>query len=541
MLFLAAAGALFLIIIFMNISAHVTICGEQFSRDQSSVHLHEKTLSKEDIEKFSKFTCLTTLTLKDCTLEADDLSPLLRPDLRSFCLSGSSLNREQAASLDLSGLQALNYLDLSGCGAAVNDPSIFTPVAPGLVELSVSGTSLSDMSVAASMENLKILNASDCGIRDISPLSGLTKLEKADLSGNSLESIVPLSEAENLTKLNVSRNALKDLTGIEKNLHLAVLNADDNRIENLDSLTNATILEDVSLQNNEITDITVLGKSISSLSRLNLSGNQVTDLSALSNSPVLKELNISGNKVQTLDFLAGCTALESLYASHNTVSSMNTLSSLPQLKFLDLSYNALEGRTDPGSTPAWAQVSDKEWNLSHNQITGVELPEGSWKQLDLHANQPLNQPLVTSGSGSLYKIDCDTIILDYSEGIDWQRLSDAGFRRYIVLDCPLDKQISLEDLFDYKLTLMTAQEYEAEESGTNTEQKDSSGPADNEKTEDAPGSPDEGKTGPDPAGTSESGSGPEAAETLKSGSDPEADSAEKPEEPDPQGNDRIEE
>lgn len=474
---IAILAAVIIYMVYFSVS-RVKICGETFKKDTTYVSIKNATLSSKDLKKLTSFSRLYTLNLEECKFEGDDLSGILLTNLQTLRLTYCELTEKQTESLDFSAFEKLANLDLTGSKSGFRDLSMLSPVSSRLKELNISETSISDLSGIEEMKELWQFYASDCGIREISLLSGLTSLEYLDLSGNEIETLEPLKEMENLQELIVSRNALKDLTGIENCLHLRKLYSDDNHIQSLDCLRNATILEDVLLQNNEIEKIDVLAKSAASLKKLNLSGNQISDLSALSGASALLQLNISNNRIASLDPLSGCTALEDLYASHNEITSLTALNDLPALKTLDLSNNALEGIIDLGNSTNWAAGEVNGLYLQHNNITGLRLPENFvCELLDIHSNSPDDETYVSLGS---VKGKISKLVLDYSEGLerirekselsasddsegtdDSNMFRSAQIKDMIILDCPPDRQVALEKVSSgIRITMTTTQEYE---------------------------------------------------------------------------------
>lgn len=84
---------------------------------------------------------------------------------------------------------------------------------------------------------------------------------------------------------------------------------------------------------------------LESITKLNLWGCDLTDVSILSSMPNLKVISLSVNKIRTLKPFANSQNLEELYLRKNAISSLNELKylqSCPNLKVLWLSENPID-------------------------------------------------------------------------------------------------------------------------------------------------------------------------------------------------------
>ena len=127
---------------------------------------------------------------------------------------------------------------------------------------------------------------------------------------------------------------IKNLEGIEHLVNLRVLNLVDNRVENVAPLARLKSLEELSLRNNGIIDISTLG------------------LEALAGLPGLKTLSLRHNVVRfddapqvrlsDISILEAFTDLEHLILRDNHIEDIKPLSGLTNLETLDISQNPLE-------------------------------------------------------------------------------------------------------------------------------------------------------------------------------------------------------
>jgi Leucine-rich repeat (LRR) protein len=100
-----------------------------------------------------------------------------------------------------------------------------------------------------------------------------------------------------------------------------------NQIKNITSLSNLTRLKSLNISCNYITDITPL-QSLINLESLNISTNLIDDVDALRNLTRLKLLDISDNNITDITPLQSLINLESLDIGNNDVTDITPLQSL---------------------------------------------------------------------------------------------------------------------------------------------------------------------------------------------------------------------
>ena len=113
-------------------------------------------------------------------------------------------------------------------------------------------------------------------------------------------------------------------------------------ISSLDGLQYATNLTSVSLGDNVITDITPL-LGLAALQDANVSYNQISGtVPSLAGLTSLTRLNLSGNQIDDVSGIAGAVTLESLWLNGNQITQAAPLAGLVNLIELDLSDNQIE-------------------------------------------------------------------------------------------------------------------------------------------------------------------------------------------------------
>ena len=246
-----------------------------------------------------------------------------------FATGLTSLNLSENIIPDLtplSGLTNLTTLILS-----YNSISDITPLSglTNLTTLILSYNTITDISPLSGLTNLTLLILSSNLFSDISPLSGLTDLTSLNLSYNSISDITPLSSLTNLTFLSLydgtmigDRSVLSRLFNLSKadipdaNLRAAIKiamgKASDAPITDFEM----TFLSELEVPNSNIRDLNGL-ELATSLTILNLgtefvsgegyvNSNYISDFSPLSGLTNLRRLDLGGNSISDLSALSGC-------------------------------------------------------------------------------------------------------------------------------------------------------------------------------------------------------------------------------------------
>lgn len=369
-----------------------TIGNLKLEKDSFSINLEDVTLTQKDINGLSDFKNLCIIRLKNCTLEAQDLSPMAVSGLMALELSNCKLTDAQFATIDFSKLNSFTELRVNGN--------------PDLTDIA---------GVAVRADKLRQLDISDTGIQSFDWLSSFTRLDE----------------------LRADRMQLQDTTLLESMIYLEELSLSGNGITSLEGLKNTSKLSKVDLSHNSLTDVSVLSRSEATLTVLHLENNDLADLSCLSNAKELKKVYVDGNELESLTWLKESKELQILTASHNRLWTITGLGIGEKLQYLNLSHNALwdiaEGDLVFGAD-AYLIV-----DLSYNQLSGLQLPQNCrYKHLALLGNPDLNIAAVGAVKGW-------SIYFDFSEGTELETLKALGFNSLYIVGCPLDRQVEIEE------------------------------------------------------------------------------------------------
>jgi hypothetical protein len=180
--------------------------------------------------------------------------------------------------------------------------------------------------------NLKKIVERTLKVTDPTP-TDMLKMEW--LSQNGIEHITNLEGlqyAKNLTKLSLNRclDPETDLSVISSLPKLERLEMMGNNIKDISALTGPRSLMHLYLYNNEISDISSL-KAFSNLRSLGLSSNKIKNVFALKEFKKLEYLDLSSNQIQDIFPLKELTTLECLNLTDNQISDISAISNLLML------------------------------------------------------------------------------------------------------------------------------------------------------------------------------------------------------------------
>lgn len=261
--------------------------------------------------------------LPTCIIYSDDASP----DVVEINIGGKRFNSDVVV------------LDLSNCG--ITDISLLS-LCTDLEKLDLSGNSISDLTPLVDLIGLKSLNLENNKVSDIQPLMGLKKLEYLNLAGNSIDSVKALSELKKLTELHLSHNDLKGISALSELSSLKTLCLDDAGIKDsyLPKLYKLSSLKTLLLDDNEELTQAAVDELKAKLSDCKVSFTPVVSTIELGGKTFksdVTELELRGCNISDISVLARCTSLKKLDLSDNPISDASALYGLSNLRELYIS------------------------------------------------------------------------------------------------------------------------------------------------------------------------------------------------------------
>ncbi|MBC1782475.1 LPXTG cell wall anchor domain-containing protein [Listeria welshimeri] len=141
----------------------------------------------------------------------------------------------------------------------------------------------------------------------------------------SVGSTVTQSDLNKVTYVNIQgygKEPIKSIEGMQYLNELSYLSLDGNQVSDLTPLTNASKLTYLTLSDNNVTDVSSL-KNLSKVYLIGLKNNQVEDISSLSNLTALKYFYLNGNKLSDLSAIANLTTLDILEVKNQQVTKQS--------------------------------------------------------------------------------------------------------------------------------------------------------------------------------------------------------------------------
>ena len=143
-----------------------------------------------------------------------------------------------------------------------------------------------------------------------------------------------------LTSLTASNRGIVDPNGIQYATNLTRMELWGNQISNISLLSELTNLTILNLYANQISDITPLSE-LTSLTNLFIGSNQISDISVLSELTSLSGLFMHSNQISDISPISELANLSALTVNDNQISDISPLLTLTNLNSLYLSDNPL--------------------------------------------------------------------------------------------------------------------------------------------------------------------------------------------------------
>lgn len=202
----------------------------------------------------------------------------------------------------------------------------------------------------------------------VKELESITELTNDGVSG----SIKTLSDLERMPALvSLDINGEKEMLSIShlsghSQLKSLVLTGCALTSDDLNSIAGLSSLETLDLSNNNITSVTVLS-NLTSLKHVVLAKNNIADISQLTSGEFIEVIDASENRLTAIPDYKYCESLVSLAVAKNNISDLSSIHQYKNLTSLDISKNAVTNAKNI------AKLTNLETlNVSGNNITNFE-------------------------------------------------------------------------------------------------------------------------------------------------------------------------
>ena len=264
-------------------------------------------------------------------------------------------------------------------------------------------------SVAFSSNGTFLASGTDDGTVDLWNATGwmrtrLRAVEEIDIPDPNLRAVVattigvPLSmpifraNMETLLRLNANGVSIDNLTGLESTTKLNTLDLTNNNVSDISAIAGLATLRKLNLGQNKISDIWAV-TGLVNLTSLNLGNNSISGISAVANLTNLTVLNLYNNSVSDISAIANLDRLKRLQLQNNSISDISPLVANMGLGVGDTIY--VEGNllNYPSIHTHIPTLQAKGVDVSFNGRTPARLVKISGDQYGFPAT-PLSYPLV---------------------------------------------------------------------------------------------------------------------------------------------------
>ncbi|MDQ0361761.1 InlB B-repeat-containing protein [Breznakia pachnodae] len=260
---------------------------------------------------------------------------------------------------------------------------------PNINNISINNSSIKEIGNFDNSVQIDYLSVTNSDLYKVNDLSNQTELNDLNVCDNKLTTLDNMGKLTNLSYLDISNNSITSLNSLDAPM-LNSLTANDNKLTSVNGLSNSTDLSSLELQNNSIrsvaslidcTNVSYLNIENNSLQSveglqnmdklsygLNLSNNEITNLSAFTtNSLKINSLYLDNNKLTSLDGVESITALQSLSAENNNLENINAINELSNLSYLNVNNNNISSVTLSNEMNNLAEL-----HIANNKLKNID-------------------------------------------------------------------------------------------------------------------------------------------------------------------------
>lgn len=345
---------------------------DEVARTQRTLRLYNHNLVDVRVVKY--FTEITTLFLSTrAQLRAEQLRPspklntlLLDANIAALPYMGPNIEKlrlRHAKGVNLDSLGRYQKLkELWVQGVHTNTSFAGLSKLTALESVKIIAANVDSVAYLPKAPNLRTLILAEAGLDSLGGIPVMASLEKLDLSGNSIPLMEPLTSLHKLESIDLSGNPIKDIDCLLEFPELKEVQAASTGVTDWGFIEKMPKLEILNVANNDL-DTAALAKLVNErtpLLRLDISGNDITDLAPLNWFDRIASVDASRNQLSILSRLPD--TLWWLTANENRITDLSRYHG-PALRYLSLKRNGLRNLTGLGH-----KTHLKELDLSFNQI-----------------------------------------------------------------------------------------------------------------------------------------------------------------------------
>jgi len=209
-----------------------------------------------------------------------------------------------------------------------------------LTDVNLAFNAIADATPLAALPNLAIVDLSHNRIRQLPVFRSAHALKRMDLNYNLLDSLAWLTTQHfpQLDSLSIAHNNISDLAGLELITELQELNVRGNRLTSLQAITSLRALFMLDAGENMLDDLGDIGTLVE-LRRLFLDGNRFSNIEGLGPLHNLEELNLENNTLDSTAPIAQLARLQRLNLNQSGITSLGDILALGDIELLRISAN----------------------------------------------------------------------------------------------------------------------------------------------------------------------------------------------------------
>ncbi|EAG6101433.1 MucBP domain-containing protein [Listeria monocytogenes] len=246
--------------------------------------------------------------------------------------------------------------DLTGLEKAVNMTNLYFS----------NQTEIKNLNQIKNLPKLKKIVGISTGLNDIKALGEMPALEEVELGGDYITDFTPLLEQENLKSFSYNSYAWLDPSYHQIN------NEEFTKFANLKSIENLDVTW------NNITDLSALTAN-DHITNLNLSFNKFTNVAPIATMKKLKVLYLNNNNLTSIDSLNTLRGLSIAYADNNNITDLSKLKDFFESMNVVGDYKGLQVNSQTITLPT-INIKEGATAISNNptlDIDGKEMPISS--------------------------------------------------------------------------------------------------------------------------------------------------------------------
>lgn len=222
--------------------------------------------------------------------------------------------------------------------------------------------SFADLSYLSFLTKLTIDSGPSGTLGGLSAMTNLTELNIQNVSVTS-EELAVIGNLPMLESLTLKNCSLSTSAGLENAKKLTYLDLSGNTIRNIDAISSMAMLQQANLQHNAIVDITPLSAN-TALTKLDVSYNAITSLSPICSNALITWLDAGNNALTDVEQIGKLTGLTYFSAANNKLTGIGSLASCTALADLNVSGNEI---TDISALASLVKVANL--NFASNKVS----------------------------------------------------------------------------------------------------------------------------------------------------------------------------